>query len=85
MLSGQQCVQLTAGISPSGLHGYSDFLAHVLTTEMEQFLRGVAHLTQKHFPQLERFVRDSSQRLSKFVTSNDGATTCDCHYIGMCH
>lgn len=84
MLSGQQCVQLAVGISPGGITGYSDFLAHVLTNEMEQFLRGVAHLTQKHFPQLERFIRDSSQHLSKFISGSDGAANLnDCYFIGM--
>ena len=85
VLSGQQCVQLAAGISPSGFTGYSDFLAHVLGNEMEQFLRGVAHLTQRHFPQVERFIRDSSQQLSKFISSNDGtAYFNDCYFIGVC-
>ena len=85
VLSGQQCVQLAAGISPSGFTGYSDFLAHVLGNEMEQFLRGVAHLTQRHFPQVERFIRDSSQQLSKFISSNDGTPYFnDCYFIGVC-
>ena len=84
VLSGQQCVQLAAGISPSGFTGYSDFLAHVLGNEMEQFLRGVAHLTQRHFPQVERFIRDSSQQLSKFISSNDGTPYFnDCYFIGV--
>lgn len=85
VLSGQQCVQLAAGIIPSGFTGYSDFLAHVLGNEMEQFLRGVAHLTQRHFPQVERFIRDSSQQLSKFISSNDGTPYFnDCYFIGVC-
>ena len=85
VLSGQQCVQLAAGISPSGFTGYSDFLAHVLGNEMEQFLRGVAHLTQRHFPQVERFIRDSSQQLSKFISSNDRTPYFnDCYFIGLC-
>lgn len=83
VLNGQQCVQLAAGISPGGFGGYSNFLAHILANEMKQFLRGVAHLTQKHYPQLERFMRDSSQYLSKFISSNDGATNFnDCYFIG---
>ena len=84
ILSGQQCVDLAAGISPGGFTGFSDFLAHILANEMEQFLRGVAHLTQKHLPQLERFVRDSSQCLSKFISVSDRATNLkDCYYVGM--
>ena len=85
VLSGQQCVHLAAGISPGGFAGYSDFLAHILANEMEQFLRGVAHLTQKHLPQLERFARASSQCLSKFISVTNGATNLkDCYYVGMC-
>lgn len=84
VLTGQQCVQLAAGISPGGLTGYSNFLAHVLANEMEQFLRGVAHLTQKHLPQLERFMRDSSQSLSKVISGSDRANNFnDCHYTSM--
>lgn len=83
VLNGQQCVQLAAGINHGGFGGYSNFLAHILANEMKQFLRGVAHLTQKHYPQLERFMRDSSQYLSKFISSNDGATNFnDCYFIG---
>ena len=84
VLSGQQCVHLAAGISPRGFAGYSDFLAHILANELEQFLRGVAHLTQKHLPQLERFTRASSQCLSKFISASNGATNLkDCYYVGV--
>lgn len=81
MLNGRQCVQLADGIGDSGLTTYSKFLAHVLANEMEQFLRGVAHLTQKHFPHLERFMRDSSQLLSKFVSDNNRVS----HFNDRCH
>lgn len=83
VLTGQQCIQLAPAISPSGSIGYSTFLAHTLANEMEQFLRGVAHLTQKHFPHLERFMRDSLQHLSKFISDNNGATSVnDFFFIG---
>ena len=86
ILSGQQCVHLLTGITPDGFGGYSDFLAHILANEMEQFLRGVAHLTQKHFPQLERFARDSSQCLSKFTSDSNISTSMkDFYYVGMYH
>ena len=86
ILSGHQCVHLLTGISPDGFRGYSDFLAHILANEMEQFLRGVAHLTQNHFPQLERFTRDSSQCLSNFISdSNRFNNLKDFYFIGMYH
>jgi len=83
-LNGLQCVQLCAGICAEGLDGYSQFLSHVLAIEMEQGLRGVAHLTQKHFPQLERFVRDSTYKLSRFVSDKekDIISTTDFYFIG---
>jgi len=83
-LNGPQCVQLCAGICPEGLDGYSQFLTRVLAMEMEQGLRGVAHLTQKHFPQLERFVRDSTHKLSRFVSDKEKniVPTTDFLYIG---
>ncbi|XP_065912332.1 focadhesin-like isoform X2 [Dysidea avara] len=83
-LNGQQCVQLSAGICTEGLDGYSQFLSHIIAIEIEQGLRGVAHLTQKHFPQLERFLRDSSHKLSRFVSDKekDIISTTDFCYIG---
>ena len=83
-LNGQQCVQLSAGICTEGLDGYSQFLSHTLAIEMEQSLRGVAHLTQKHFPQLERFIRDSTLKLTRFVSDREKeiVSTTDFCYIG---